>query len=249
MRRATGIALGAALAFAAILLARLPAAWILPAPLSGRCAALDGTLWSGTCSGVTLGSTTLGDLGWELRPLELFLGRVAAHVSLGEGPVHGAADVALGFGGKLLARNVRVEMPLDPALAPGVPASLRGDLHVQLARLEYARGALTGIAGRIELRDLIDRSHGDLPLGAYVVEFPDGPAGATAAGAPVGQLHDLGGPLALEGTLRLTQPPGVELAGTVAPRAGARPELLDGLRALGPADAAGRRPFSLAATF
>ena len=73
--------------------------------------------------------------------------------------------------------------------------------------------------------------------------FPGGP------GEPTGKLRDLDGPLAVEGTLRLTRQPGFELEGLVAPRAGAEPALINNIRYLGSPDATGRRPFSVAGTF
>ena len=80
-------------------------------------------------------------------------------------------------------------------------------------------------------------------LGSYSVSFPGG------SGDPVGTLRDLEGPLALEGTLRLTPAPGFELEGVIAARRGAPPELVNSLRFLGSPDATGRRPFSLSGTF
>ena len=65
-----------------------------------------------------------------------------------------------------------------------------------------------------------------------------------------GQLRDLGsGPLAVEGTVRLTPEPGFDLEGLVTARPTASPELAQDIQFLGSPDARGRRPFSLAATF
>ena len=70
-----------------------------------------------------------------------------------------------------------------------------------------------------------------------------------AKGEPTGKLRDLDGPLAVEGTLRLTPQPGYELEGLVAPRRGAPPEIVSSLPFLGAPDATGRRPFSVVGTF
>jgi len=75
------------------------------------------------------------------------------------------------------------------------------------------------------------------------VTFPGGSA------EPIGKLRDLDGPLAVEGSLRLTRQPGFDLEGLVAPRSGAAPELVNNIRYLGSPDATGRRPFSVAGTF
>jgi hypothetical protein len=105
------------------------------------------------------------------------------------------------------------------------------------------RGVLRQLQGRIEVHDLEDLSGGATPLGSYVIEFP---AGAT--GDPVGKLHDLDGPLAVEGTMRLTPQPGFDLQGEVTARPGAPPELINNIRFLGSPDALGRRPFGVSGT-
>jgi hypothetical protein len=65
----------------------------------------------------------------------------------------------------------------------------------------------------------------------------------------VGQIRDLGGPLSVTGTLKLTRQGGYEVEGLVAARADAPPELINNMRFLGSPDATGRRPFSLSGTF
>ena len=134
-------------------------------------------------------------------------------------------------------------LPLDPKLIPGVPPNLHGRAHAELALLTIQRGIITDLKGRIEAHDLEDRSGANTPLGSYVVIFPGG------GNEPVGKLHDLDGPLALEGTLRLTRQPGFELEGLIAARRGAPPELVNNIQWLGSPDASGRRPFSLSGTF
>jgi Type II secretion system (T2SS), protein N len=244
VKRGVGIALLAAVAFALIFLARMPAAWILPAGAAhSPCASIDGPLWSGTCTGLTVQGTPLGDVSWTLQPLKLLLGKLGAHVTFTQGAAQAAADVELGFGGQVTARHLVADLPLDPQLIPGVPQSLHGRTHLDIALAQFSHGVITQLAGRIEARDLEDRSGADTPLGSYVVVFPGG------RGEPIGKLHDTAGPLALEGTLRLTPQPGFELQGLIAARQGAAPEVVNNLRFLGPPDASGRRQFSVTGSF
>jgi general secretion pathway protein N len=244
VKRVGWIALLGAAAFAAILIGGLPASWLIPSHFqSARCASIDGSLWSGACSGLTVSGTTVGDLGWELHPLRLFLGRLAAHVTLGNGPADAAADLELGLGQKITARNVNASLPLDPQLLPGVPTTLHGNAHIELALASIERGVLKDLKGTIEAHDLIDTSGNRTPLGSYAVVFPGGNS------PPTGQLHDLDGPLAVEGTLKLTPQPGFEVQGLVAARNGAPQELINNIRFLGSPDATGRRPFSLSGSF
>jgi hypothetical protein len=244
VKRPLWIALLAAAAFVAIVLARMPAAWVVPARgAQWACASLDGSLWSGTCAGLTVSGTPLGDLSWELHPLRLAAARLAAHLTLSHGPADAAADVELTLGQRITARNLVADLPLDPALLPAVPPNLHGRAHVALALVQVQHGIIRQLQGRIEARDLEERSGNNTALGSYSVSFPGG------SGDPVGTLRDLEGPLALEGTLRLTPAPGFELEGVIAARHGAPPELVNSLRFLGSPDATGRRPFSLSGTF
>jgi len=244
VRRSLWIALLAAVAFVVIVLARMPAAWVVPTRgTQWACASIDGSLWSGSCAGLTVSGTPLGDMSWELHPLRLLAGRLAAHLTLSHGPADAAADVEVTFGQRLTARNVIADLPLDPALLPSVPANLHGRAHVDLALAQVQRGVIRQLHGRIEARNLEERSGNNTALGSYSVSFPGG------SGDPVGTLRDLEGPLALEGTLRLTPAPGFELEGVIAARRGAPPELVNSLRFLGSPDATGRRPFSLSGTF
>lgn len=244
MKRAFWPALLAVVAFAVILIARIPVAWVVPQASAARlCASLDGTVWSGSCVGLSVGGRALGDVSWELHPLRLAAGRLAAHVTLAHGMTSAGGDVELGLGGRITLRNLLADGPLDAALIPGLPVTLRGTAHVELALVQIQHGIIRELQGRIEAHDLEDRSGNDTALGSYLVSFPGG------SGPPTGTVRDLDGPLAVEGTLRLTAQPGFELEGFIAPRKGAAPEIVNNIRLFGSPDASGRRPFSMSGTF
>ncbi len=245
MGRPLLIAVAALLAFAAILIARAPASWLIPsgpgAPFS--CMTLEGTVWDAACTGLTVARQSYGDLTWELHPGALLRARLGAHVTLTRGAAHGSGDLELGFDQRIVARDLSADLPLDPQLLPGVPRELHGTVHAQLALVGLTRGALTQLQGRIEAHDLEDRGGNVTPLGSYVVTFPGN------EGEPQGTLKDLGGPLAVEGTLRLTRAGGYDLEAFITPRPGAAPELVSNLKFLGSPDASGRRQFSMSGTF
>jgi hypothetical protein len=246
-RRTFWIGALALLAFALILLARFPAAWVLnklPAGLS--CDAVDGTVWNGTCSGLMLRHQQLiGDLAWQLHPVRLFLGRLATHVELTQTGDFVNADLELARGGHLWASDVHANVHLNPALMPQLPKGLRGVVRADLARVELEHGRLVDLQGRIEAHDLAQSGENTTELGNYGLSF----APAAAGVAPVGELHDLGGPLDLSGTLRMTPEPGFVLDGKVAARSTASANLVRQLQVLGAPDAQGRRSFSIANTF
>jgi hypothetical protein len=243
VKRSFWIAL-AAIVFAAILIARLPAAWFIPAARAqGNCASIDGSLWSGTCTNLSVNGTPVGDVSWELHPLRLVAGKLAAHVTVAQPAGNAAADVELGLGQRVTARHVLADFALDPKLVPALPPAMHGRAHLDLPLVEIQHGIITQLQGRIEAHDLEEHSGVNTALGSYVVTFPGG------SGDPIGQIRDLDGPLALEGTLHLTRQPGFDLQGLISARPGAAPELVNNLRFLGSPDASGRRTFSLSGTF
>jgi general secretion pathway protein N len=243
MRRTFWIALLAAVAFVVIVLTRLPASWVVPSGdrAGFSCASVDGSVWSGTCGGISVRGVALGDLTWDLKPLQLLTGALAAHVTLLHGPISMRGDAALGFGQRLTLRNLTADSAVDHRTLPQLPRGLSGTLHVDLALARIEKGAVTALQGRFEAHDLVD-SHGHTtPLGSYALTFPGQDL--------TGQLADLGGPLAVSGSVRLTPGPGYAVEGLVAPRPGAAPELVNNLLYLGSPDAQGRRPFSMAGSF
>src|SRR5882724_7265479 len=251
MKRTIWLILFGVLVFAGFVVARLPASWVLPGPQSGiACSDVEGTIWNGTCTGLTVQRQPIGDLSWELHAARLLAGKLNADVVVirPTGTLQG--NVEAGLDKKIIARNVKADLPLDRELvAAAFPPnfqSLRGKIHAELAQLRIEDQVLKAIEGVVEARDLTD-GEGDNAQrwGSYSLTFPP-----PTARDPVGQLRDLGGgPLAVEGSLRLTPEPGFDLEGLVSARPTAPPDLVKDLQFLGSPDAQGRRPFSLAATF
>jgi len=230
-------------AFAAIVIARLPASWVIPAPSPAfACADVDGSIWSGTCTGLTAQGSAVGDLTWNVHGLRLLMGKLSANMVLTRpgGSVRG--DFDFGMGNSLTLHDVQANLPLDQSMKALMPAfrSLSGTANANVAFAHVVNDVVKQIQGRIEVHDLEDHdSNGVTPLGSFAVTFPGG-----GNGDPTGQLQDIGGPLAVQGTLRLMQDkPGLELNGYVTPRADAAPGLRQQLQYLGSPDPQGRRQF------
>jgi general secretion pathway protein N len=243
VRRGLWITVLAVAAFAAIVIARLPATWIIPAPPSPvTCADVDGSIWNGTCSGLTVQGTPLGDMTWSVHALRLLTGKLSANIVLTHPARSLSGDFDVGLDKSITARNVQANIPFDETIKNLLPPlrTLSGSANANIVYAHITKQILKEIQGRIEVHGLEDHDrNGVTPLGSYSVTFPGG-----GSGDPTGQLRDLGGPLAIEGTLRVMQDqPGVELQGYVTPRADAPADLRHQLEYLGSPDAQGRRMF------
>ena len=246
MKRTILLIVCAVLVFAGLVIARLPASWVMPGPQSGMaCVEVDGSVWNGTCTGLTVQQQAVGDLSWEVHAMRLLSGKINADVVVTRptGSIRGTVES--GFDKKIVARDLLVDLAVDQELAAGLPPNLRGlrgKVHAQLAYLRVDGQIIRAVEGVVEIHDLSD---GDQKWGSYAVSFPP-----PTAGVPVGQLKDLGsGPLSVEGSLRLTPEPGFDLQGLVAARPSASADLVQNLRFLGSPDAQGRRQFSLESSF
>jgi hypothetical protein len=246
MRRVILITVLAVMAFAVILIARMPASWIIPSPPAAvACSGADGTVWSGTCVGLTVQGEQVGDVVWELHPGSLLSGKIGAHIALTRtGGSVLQTDVESSFSGKAVTlHNVKADVQMDPGLMAALHSDMHGAVHLDLASARVEDGNLTEIQGHIEARDLYQTGGTPGSIGHYAVDFPGG------THPPKGKLRDLGGPLSVEGEVSVEPQRRVVVSGMVAARPTADPSLASQLRILGTPDAQGRRPFSLENSF
>lgn len=245
MRKALPLVVAGITAFLLTLLVTLPAgvvAKILPQTIS--LGMTDGTLWNGRADSLVVGGQPLGGVQWTLRPLSLFVGRLAVDGKLVRSDGQASGRVALGIGGRLSARNLEVHLPLT-ALPTGVaPRGWTGIVHARLQSLDMTPRSAPRTVGTVELRALQAPPPGGAAIGSYAVSFP--PASGEKL---VGHIKDLEGPMQVSGTVTIAADRSYVVEGMVAPRAGAPQAVTDTLKYLGAPDAQGRRPFSLAGTY
>ena len=242
-RSAVPVAVAALVAFLLVLLAQFPARWAaLALPREVKCELMAGTLWRGSCSALSVRGRPFGDLTWQLHPLALLGAALSADFSLAQGALEAKGSVQLRLSGHLTAHDLRVRMPLDSSLIAQLPPGTHASAQADLALLTVEHGRVAAVSGQIEVRGVpFDPG---LPPEDYRLTFPP-----NAQGDPVGQIQDLGGPLELQGTLRLTPEPGYVLDARVAARPGSPPALAKQLQFLGPPDAQGRRTLSVSGTY
>jgi hypothetical protein len=231
----------AAVVFVITLLVRLPARALLPLlPAGVSCAAPAGTLWSGSCEQLRLGTVGVSGLSWALHPAALLRLRLAADLSSQDPQANGHAQVELARNANLDIARLAANVALPGNLGL-VPAGTSGTLQLAIDSARIQDGHLIALLGKIDMQSIhIDNPAAD--LGNFELQFAPPNQGA----AMVGQLRDLSGPLAVSGVLQLSPSGAYDLEGSVAPRPSASADLTQALQLLGAPDAQGRRTFSLA---
>jgi general secretion pathway protein N len=211
--------------------------------------AYSGTIWSGAATGVAWREAALGELRWNLRPLALARARAAADVSLARPDGSASATVAATLGGTLELTQLRFDLPLEilATLPTGVPKGWRGQARGEFGEIRLEAGWPVRAQGRLDVNGLVAPRLDQSAIGSFELIAPD-PRAATAGPAAVtARVSDKDARLSVDAVLTLAAGRSFQLQGTVAPR-GASPQLLQALEFLGPADAAGRRPFGASGT-
>lgn len=236
------------LVFGTVLVAYLPASWVvvrLPAGLQIECGDVGGSIFEGECLGAKFQGKALGDATWNIGRLALLRGRLIGDVDL-RGALNARADLDMNLSGNGELRNLVANFPLDPQVIPQAPSEQRGTLVADLKRVVLENRAPRAIEGNLELQNFRQVGARPLELGSYRVAFdgktqPDGNA--------VGKLSDLGGPFEMVGTVTLIPPDGYLVQGTIAGRTAQAESLVREITVGAPPDTTGRTPFSLEGSY
>ncbi|AMN46979.1 general secretion pathway protein N [Steroidobacter denitrificans] len=250
---------GAFLLFALLTLpARLALGWLAPAQT--RLEGISGTLWHGRAENLQWQEARLGRLEWRLHPTALLGARLRADLTLNRADGFAQATVTAGRQGRLRVTDLTASLPLNALSAIPSMGGWNGTLDLKFADLRLERGWPIQAAGRLDAVALsgwvggwVGGSMGGsagrpLRLGSYRVDFAPA-ADSTRAAVPAGTLIDTGGPLQVTGSVQLRADRSYIIEGLVTPRPEASSEIVQALQFLGPADAQGRRPFSLEGSF
>lgn len=230
-------------AFLLTVLIRLPATLLTRfLPHEVACEDPSGTLWAGTCGELRSGELALSGLHWTLHPLSLLGARAVLDLHSDDPRAAGRAQVTLRFNGDAQIQALSALLPLQDGLSV-LPKGWNGSIALSIARARIEDRRLAAIEGTVTAQQL-SSTRPSLDLGSLQLEFP--PA---ASGAPLGTLRDLGGPLSLQGHVRLTPDGGFELEATVAARDPGNTNLQQLLQMLGPANAQGAHELSLSGSF
>ena len=249
MRTRTLIWLGSAV-FVGVLVATLPASLIasrLPASIT-----LDGafgSVFSGGAEQLTVNGAPLGEVDWTFNPSALLSLSLGYHIDLKGPSAEAHGDLERGLGGALTIRELKAALPLSTltrVAGQGTSMGGAGRVRLDVRRARLQQGWPAELEGTIEVDDL-QPAMVTVPIGNYEIRFE--PAAAEAAGTLRGTVKDLNAPLGVAGKLSLAPDRTYVIEGTLTTRPKTPPQILPALDAFGPADAVGRRAFSIGGTF
>lgn len=246
MRQAWLLAAVGGLVFVAVGIATLPASLVVSRlPSQVALDGVSGSIWSGSATSVSYQGVPVGALWWTARPAALFAGRLEYDVDVRRPDGYVRGRIATTFGGAVTAQDVQLALPIT-ALNPNPPPSAwRGDLQgtVQRARLESGWPVdLVADLGMLRLQP----PGAPLNVGNFAVAFDEG---ASTPDKLVGRVRDTDAPVVVRAQLVVNRNRSYTLEGEVAPKPNAPAEITNSLAFLGPADAMGRRAFTITGTF
>jgi hypothetical protein len=251
------VALGA-LALLAFALVTLPAV-VLSGVLQRAgltASAFGGSVWSGSAQALAWRDAPLGDLRWRLAPLDLLGGRLAGHATLTR--PDGSLDTrfATSFAGDdVHLSDVTFAMPIEAldALPLGMPKGWHGRATGSFAEVHVQQRRPVALRGSLDIEGLVTPPPRSASLGSFRTVFPH-PQPQPSLSIPqdpgnvTAQVTDKDGPFSVDAQLTLSPARNFSLEGTLAPRGPVPPAMQQSLQLLGPADATGRRQFSVGGT-
>jgi general secretion pathway protein N len=218
--------------------------------------AFGGSLWSGRATALSWRGAAVGDAEWKIAPARLLTGRIAGHVQLTRADGVVETDFDLSFSGRdVRLRTTRLDLPLAAldALPLGMPKGWQGRARGQFAAIDLQQGWPTTLRGSLDLDGLVAPPPRNAPMGSFHAVFPaaqpksslsvpQDPSNLSA------QVKDKDGPYSVDAQLTLSRARNFALEGMLAPRGPVPPAMDRWLQLLGPADATGRRQFSVGGT-
>ncbi len=166
-----------------------------------RLAGISGSLWHGQASSTQVFDQELGALDWQLDAAALLELELRAQLSLSGGDVTAAGIATRNPDGTIAVRDASFAFPARLAApALDIPAlTLLGQIDGKLSQARLHNAWLEAASGSA-------RWHNAAVAGSVQAQFGDLEATFSSApdGAIVGEVHDLGGPLQLKGTFKVS---------------------------------------------
>ena len=200
---------------------------------------IDGSIWDGGATELSISGFYARDLTWQLSPIGLLLAKLVYAVEAN--PVSGFAEgeIAIGFGGAITIEDLNVAMPMQ-ALENllGVPG-IRGNASVQMEKMKLVDGFPVSASGVLEIANLRIPSIGRLPIGGYRAEI------FTQADGVAASVEDTDGVIDLAGSLQLASDRSYQFIAQLAAKEAAPSSIRQQLQFLGSANDRGQHELRL----
>lgn len=202
---------------------------------------VSGTIWSGNVISTHIAGVNLGYLKWELNVLPLFIGKLKLHVtfnnkSVSSNRLSGNGNVSISSSGELHVKDFSALVNVD-TLAPfmyGLPARFSGDLNFHINELSLIKGKVINLKSRIVVSKAGLVSPQRIEYGDILIQSSPKLTGSQIT------LRDQGGPLILDGNIKLKGNGVYNVNLGMGARNSASDDLRNGLRFLGQRDATGK---------
>ena len=202
---------------------------------------VSGTVWSGRAGSSQIAGINLGQLKWEMSFIPLLLGELQVYItfknkSTSSDKISGSGYVGISIGGDLSVEDFSSAVNVD-ALGPlmyGLPARFAGDLNIHIDELTLEKGKRINIKSRVVVSKAGLVSPQRIEYGTILIQ-----AAPKLSGSEI-TLTDQGGPLILNGTVKLKGNGVYNMNLGLGARNSASDDLRNGLRFLGQRDATGK---------
>jgi general secretion pathway protein N len=224
------------LSFFVFLLASFPARvayrWFAPANL--QISGLEGSIWNGSASEMSVFGIDLLSPGWRMKPHYVVLGKLAYSIegSAGSGFIN--TDVAVSFGGTVTMTDLTGSLPLHFLEKTVSLPGLAGNATLRFKRLQFVDGLPVAADGFVEVLDLMIPVIHQSSIGGYRVEF------FTQQDEVVASVEDTDGVVDLAGSLRIAADRSYRFLGRVASKPETPDNMRQQMRLLGSVDARGQ---------
>ncbi len=204
--------------------------------------AASGTVWSGSAANVRVSGINLGQLKWELKLLPLLIGNLEVYIkfankSAAGDDISGSGYVSPSlFGGDISVNDFTLSTSAD-AIAPlmyGLPARFGGDINAHIKSLELVKGKTININARVVVTGAGLVSPQKIDYGDILIKASPDKNGSVLV------LSDQGGPLILDGNIKIKGNGLYTINLGLGARNSASADLENGLRFIGRRDPTGK---------
>jgi general secretion pathway protein N len=161
---------------------------------------VSGSIWNGHAASAQVFGQELGALDWQLQAAPLLSRELIAHVDLNGGAVKATGIVDRGADGTISVRDATFQMPARMAApALDIPAlDLLGEIDGKLTQAQLRGVWVDGASGSLRWNHAAVAGAAQAQFGDLEATFSSAPDGSIA-----GVVHDLGGPLQVNGTFKV----------------------------------------------